>query len=130
MARVKSIFGGRKRLGPGADDGNAMESFTMVARVIAGAIQTKLPHSQSHVYLRCQGNQGKVPSSADYYFNQWIFQNYVLENDVFKSSLNVFSEGRTLLAECHEAPSRWSDLLRCNYYSEVVARFPSHWASG
>lgn len=70
MALVKSIFGGRKRLEAGAGDGSAVESFTMMERAIAGAfaIQTKLAHSQSHVYLRslrCQGDQGKAPSSAD-----------------------------------------------------------------
>ena len=37
MARVKSIFGGRKRLEAGAGDGSAVESFTMMERAIAGA---------------------------------------------------------------------------------------------
>jgi len=70
IARVKSIFGGRKRLEVGVGGGGAVESFTMMEREIAGAlaIQTKLAHSQSHVYLRCQGTVGSrhhQGSSAD-----------------------------------------------------------------
>lgn len=60
MARVKSIFGGRKRLEAGVG-GGAVESFTMVEesdRKVSLRIQTKLAHSQSHDYLHalcCQG---------------------------------------------------------------------------
>jgi len=64
MARVKSIFGGRKRLELGVGGGGTVESFTMMERGIAGAfaIQTKLAHSQSHVSTICVRCQGKLGS--------------------------------------------------------------------
>lgn len=67
MARVKSIFGGRKRLEAGAGDGSAVESFTMVEesdrRCLCDPNKAgSFPESRLSAFTPLPGQSGKVGS--------------------------------------------------------------------